>query len=503
MAIEHFTDEVRENHAQAIERATTDLRFDSWIDGEHHAAASGETFPALDPAVNTPITDVARGGTADIDHAVSAAREAADEWGTLSAEDRSAHLNEWIDALREHRDRLVLLESLDTGKPIADAAFEVDEAFRFLEYYADVVKAAEGSELPVGPDAHAYTRQEPYGVVGQISAWNFPLYVASWKLGPALAAGNAVVMKPAEDAPLTTTLAAQLSADILPDGVLNIVNGMGEEAGVALTEHTDVDKLSFTGSDMTGEKVMATAAANITPVTLELGGKSPFLVFPDADLDVAVDAASYIFYNAGQSCDACSRVIVHEDVAEEFTEKFVAAAESYEVGDPLAEGTTMGPLSSRAQFEKVTHYLDLGRQEGATLLTGGDPVDANELADGWFVQPTVFGDVENDMRIAQDEIFGPVQTIITFSDYEEAIALANDVEYGLASGVATTDLSTAHRAAEDIEAGSVWVNQYPACLPPTPFGGYKRSGIGREAGKAALEDYTRTKTVSIALDDPR
>jgi aldehyde dehydrogenase (NAD+) len=348
-----------------------------------------------------------------------------------------------------------------------------------------------------------YIRNEPYGVAGQILPWNYPLNLFGWKAGAALAAGNTVVCKPSEEAPLSITRAAQLSAGVLPDGVLNVVNGYGTEAGAPLTEHGGVDKLSFTGSVPVGKSVMRAAAEHVTPVTLELGGKSPFVVFPDADIQQAAEtSAAGIFYNTGQSCDACSRILVHEDVREAFTEAFLEAAAVWEPGDPLADGTTMGPLTFADQHQKVTDYIELGQQEGATLLHGGASPDG-ELAAGEFIEPTVFANVDNDMRIAQEEIFGPVQTIIEFADYEEAIELANDVDYGLAAGVATGDGSTAHRAAADIQAGSIWVNEYHGGGPGIPFGGFKASGIGRECAKEALDEYTQTKSVNIALDDPR
>jgi aldehyde dehydrogenase (NAD+) len=501
--VDYYDGTIEANHREAIEQATTNRSFANWIGGESVAAATDETFDALDPAVAAPITAIPRSGPADVERAVDAAREAIDgEWGETTAAERARVLREWVETLREHVDELALLESLDVGKPLGHAHGEIEKALEFLEYYASVSRAQEGIQVPVSNDAHVYTRQEPYGVVGAIVPWNFPLVLASWKLGPALAAGNAVVLKPAEDSPLTATRVAQLSKDVLPDGVLNVVHGYGEEVGAPLAGHDGVDKLSFTGEDVTGETVMRTAADAITPVTLELGGKSPFLVFPDADLDAAVETvAGGIFYNTGQSCDAPSRVLVHEDVHDEFVDRFVEAAESHAIGDPLVEETTMGPLASQAQYEKVTDYVDAGLDEGATLVAGGDRPAGDELEDGWFVEPTVFDDVDNEMRIAREEIFGPVETINTFSEYEEAISIANDTPYGLAAGVATENTDLAHRAAADLEAGSVWVNTYGSTVTGGPFGGYKRSGIGRECGKDALEYYTQTKTVNVELGD--
>jgi aldehyde dehydrogenase (NAD+) len=495
-------DEVRARHREAIDEATTDFVPDHWVGGESVEASTGERFETTDPAVTEPIVSVARGDEADVNAAVAAADAAADAWGERTPMERAGILREWAGVLESHREELALLESLDTGKPREYAASEVDDAVEYVQYYAGVAQAQEGSHLPQGPDNHVYVRREPYGVAGQILPWNYPIDLFAWKAGAALAAGNAVVAKPSEEAPLSITRAAQLSAGVLPDGVLNVVNGYGEEAGAPLTEHADVDKLSFTGSVPVGQTVMHAAADSVTPVTLELGGKSPYVVFPDADLERAAEtSAAGLFYNTGQSCDACSRVLVHEDVHDEFVDLYVREAEeTWRPGDPLVEGTTMGPMTFADQLEKTSNYVDVGEAEGAELVSGGQTPDDDALADGYFFEPTVFDGVDNDMRIAQEEIFGPVQSIITFSDYDEAIRLANDVQYGLASGVATTDASRAHRAAADIDAGSVWVNEYHGGGPGIPFGGYKYSGIGRECAEETLEEYTHSKAVNVALD---
>ncbi|ELZ04725.1 Betaine-aldehyde dehydrogenase [Natrialba chahannaoensis JCM 10990] len=493
-----------QRHETAIDEATAPLTIDHWINGESAEPASDERFETIDPAAAVPITTVASGTAADIDDGVEAASAAADgEWGETTARDRATLISEWMDVCREHVDELARLESLDVGKPLAFARDEVEEALEFFEYYASVAQAGHGEQIPVGTENHVYTREEPYGVAGLILPWNYPLSLAGWKVGAALAAGNTVVAKPSEQAPCTITRLAQLSEDILPDGVFNVVNGFGEDAGAPLTEHSGVDKLSFTGSVPVGQQVMKAAAADITPVTLELGGKSPYVVFPDADLEAAAEtAAAGIYYNTGQSCDACSRVLIHEDVEDEFTDLFIEAAEYWQPGDPLVDGTTMGPLTFADQYEKVDDYVEIGQEEGATLLAGGEPPAAEALEEGWFYEPTVFGDVDNDSRLAQEEIFGPVQCLITFESYEEAIELANDVPYGLASGVATQDASLAHRAAADIEAGSVWINEYHGGGVGIPFGGYKKSGIGRECARETLEEYTQTKAINVALDEP-
>jgi aldehyde dehydrogenase (NAD+) len=498
MSDSQFTETLYRNHKQAIDQVTATTAFDAWIDGEPYVPDEERRFETYDPAIDDVITSIPRCTAEDVDSAVDAATGAFEGWGAMTVTERSNRILEWVEKLRDHTDELALLESLDTGKPLDNAEYEVDKALEYIEYYAHIVRGEQGSQIPIADDAHAYTRNEPYGVVGLIVPWNYPLLLTSWKLGPALAAGNTVVLKPAENTPLTATRIAQLSANILPEGVLNIVHGYGDEVGAPITSHSGIRKLSFTGEDSTGEAVMKAAAEQITPVTLELGGKSPFIIFPDANLERAVSiAADGIFYNTGQSCDAFSRTLVHESIHDEFIELFVERAAGQQVGDPLQDATTMGPLASEQQYQKFTKYVEIGTDEGATLSYGGD-----SQQDGWFVEPTIFDDVDNDMRIAQEEIFGPVASVITFEDYSEAIALANSVDYGLVAGIATDDLSLAHRAAAQLEAGSVWINQYSRIVPGTPFGGYKRSGIGRECGTEALNHYRQTKTINVGLDEP-
>jgi aldehyde dehydrogenase (NAD+) len=503
MSDSQFTETLYQNHKQAIEQATATTEFDAWIDGESYVTSEERRFETYDPTIDDVITSVPRCAAEDVDVSVDAATQAFEDWGTMTDAERSDRILEWVEKLRDHTDELALLESLDTGKPLDNAAYETGRALDFIEYYAHIVRGDQGSQIPIADDAHAYTRNEPYGAVGLIVPWNYPLLLTSWKLGPALAAGNTVVLKPAENTPLTATRIAQLSADILPEGVLNIVHGFGDEVGVPITTHSDMRKISFTGEGSTGETVMEAAAGQITPVTLELGGKSPFIVFPDADLETAVSiAADGIFYNTGQSCDAFSRTLVHETIHDEFIELFVERAAEQQVGDPLQDGTTMGPLASEQQYRKFTKYVDLGTDAGATLAYGGDASMSDSQQDGWFVEPTIFDDVDNDMRIAQEEIFGPVASVITFDDYSEAIALANNVDYGLVAGIATDDLSLAHRAAAQIDAGTIWINQSSRIVPGTPFGGYKRSGIGRECGKETLNHYRQTKTINVGLNEP-
>lgn len=498
-----FTDTLQRNHERAIAKSTDGIQFDAWIDGESYTTAGDRRFETSDPATDEPITTVPRCGPDDVDAAVDAAETAFDNtWGSMSIEERSDAILEWTDVLRANSEELALLESLDAGKPLANADYEVNKALDYIEYYAHIVRGEQGEQIPVADDVHAFTKREPYGVAGLIVPWNYPLILTAWKLGPALAAGNSVVLKPAEQTPLSATRIAQLSEDVLPAGTLNVVHGFGDEVGASLTRHEGVSKLSFTGEDGTGETVMKAAAEQITPVTLELGGKSPFIVFPDADLEEAASiAAEGVFYNTGQSCESFSRTLVHEDVHSEFLELFEAEAAERTVGDPLRGKTTTGPLASEQQYDKVREYVELGEREGATLVCGGDTKPVDDENAGWFLEPTIFDDVTNDMRIAQEEIFGPVASVITFSDYDEAISIANDIDFGLAAGVATTNLSLAHRAADDIQAGTIWVNQYGRLVPGTPFGGFKRSGIGRECAKDTLEKYQQEKTVNISLDE--
>ncbi|WP_324761000.1 aldehyde dehydrogenase family protein [Haloarcula sp. GH36] len=488
-------------HVSKHDEVRAGAKFEAWINGETHT--TDDTVAVYDPVIDEQILTVPDCTATEVDAAVTAAWDAFDRtWESTVPRDRSSLLFEWADVLEDHLDELTLLECLDCGKPISQARGEIEGAIDTLEYYASVCRAQRGSEAPAATDLHLYMKHEPYGVVGQVVPWNYPLWAAAWKLGPALAAGNACVLKPSSETPLSTLRAAQLSADIFPDGVLNVITGSGSTAGKALVEHDDVRKVSFTGSTEVGSGVMQAAADRVAPVTLELGGKSPFIVFPDADLDKVVDAvADGIFYSTGEICDALSRALVHESIVDEFTERFVEKAESYVLGDPLDEATTMGPLTSEDQFQTVTDYIETGQEE-ATLLCGGGRPDDPALADGWYVEPTVFGDVSNDMTIAQEEIFGPVQTINTFADYDEAISLANDTKYGLAAGIGTERTSRVHQTADDLDAGLVYVNEYGPILPEAPYGGFKQSGFGKDLGLEALDHYRRTKSVYVNLDDP-
>lgn len=494
-------DDIRDRHIATRDAVMEGLTFAAWIAGRPHS--TDETVTVRDPATNIPLTAVPSCDASDVAHAVDAGWEGYRRaWSDTTPAERSSLLFTWIDRIDDHVDELTTLECLDTGKPIEQARGEVEGAVDTLRFFASVCRAQRSETIPFNDALHAYTRHEPYGVVGQIVPWNFPMWAAAWKLGPALAAGNACVLKPSITTPLTTIRIAQLSADILPDGVVNVVTGSGQGAGVPLVEHPQVRKVSFTGSTPVGKGVMRAAADRIAPVTLELGGKSPFIVFPDADMDKVVDAvADGIFYSTGEICDAFSRALVHEDIVEEFTDRFIEKAESYVLGDPLDDATTMGPLTSESQFETVSEYVDIGKRE-ATLLTGGSPPDDPALADGWYFEPTVFGDVTTDMDVACDEIFGPVQTILSFETYAEAIEMANDTEYGLAAGIGTERTTLAHRTAADLDAGVIYVNAYGPIIPEVPYGGFKASGIGKDLGLEALDHYRQTKSVYVNLDEP-
>lgn len=493
---------VRERHLQAHDEALADIVIEPWIDGE--TVSREGSIPTHDPVIGETITSVSACDETTVDRAVEAAWDAYDRiWGDTTPTDRSQRIFEWADVLTDHLDELALLECLDTGKPRSEARGEVEGAISTLEYYAAVARTQHGSQIPAQSDLHMYTRTEPYGVVGQVTPWNFPAWAAAWKFGPALAAGNCSVLKPSAHTPLTTVRMAQLSAGIFPDGVINIVTGSGSTTGAALTEHDDVRKLSFTGSGAVGQEVMRVAAERIAPVTLELGGKSPLIVFPDADIETAVDAAAAgVYYSTGEICDALSRAIVHEDIHDEFVDRLVTRAESYTLGDPLDDDTTLGPLTNGEQFETVSNYVDVGRNEGATLVTGGGPPSDVALADGHYMEPAVFTDVDNEMRIAREEIFGPIQTVQSFETYDDAITIANDTKFGLAGGVVTESTDIAHRAAADIDAGIVYINAYGPIRPEGPYGGFKESGIGHDLGEAAVDHYQQTKTVYVNLDEP-
>jgi aldehyde dehydrogenase (NAD+) len=441
---------------------------------------------------------------ADVDRAVRAARDAFEsDWRDRSPADRQAVLDTIRETVADNRERLATLESLDTGKTIAEARGDVDGVVDDLQYFASVVRALEGRTVPTAPDKRIATVREPYGVAGLIVPWNFPLGIAAWKFAPALAAGNAVVVKPAEPTPLSMLELVRLldDRDAVPEGVINVVTGRGKVAGHALTTHPDVRKVSFTGSTATGRAVMRDAAEQITDLTLELGGKNPLIVFPDADVDRAASVATTAsFNNAGENCTATSRLFVHEDVAGPFRDALVAETESLTVGDPLSAATDVGPKVGRSHREETLSYLSAARESGATVLTGGGVPEDDDLSAGAFVSPTVLTGLADDHPVACEEIFGPVTLVSEWRDYGEMIDRVNDTPFGLSAGVFASDVDDVNRTARDLETGTVWVNQYLDFTPGLPFGGYKQSGTGRETARETLEQYTQTKAVDVAVD---
>ncbi|MCE9664409.1 betaine-aldehyde dehydrogenase [Halomonas sp. M5N1S17] len=473
-----------------------------YIDGRRVEATSGETFDVHNPYDGNLLARVQQASQADVDSAVAAARKGQRVWAAMTGMQRGRILNRAVALLRERNDEIAELETRNTGKPISEtAAVDIVTGADVIEYYAGLAPAIEGSQLPLRESSFVYTRREPLGVIGAIAAWNYPIQIACWKAAPALAAGNAVVLKPSEVTPLTAMKLAEIFTEAgLPDGVFNIVQGDGR-VGQMLTGHPGIDKVSFTGEVGTGKKVMAAAGgSSLKDVTMELGGKSPLIVFADADLDRAADAAMMAnFYSSGQICTNGTRVFVHHSVKAAFEEKIVERVARIRAGDPLDPETNFGPLVSYGHQEKVLSYIELGKQEGARLLIGGEPMAEGAFARGAWAAPTVFTDCSDEMRIVREEIFGPVMAILAFDDDEELIRRANDTHYGLAAGVFTESLARAHRTIHRLEAGICWINTWGESPAEMPVGGYKQSGVGRENGIETLAHYTQTKSVQVEM----
>jgi acyl-CoA reductase-like NAD-dependent aldehyde dehydrogenase len=476
------------------------------VGGEWVDAVGGATVPTVDPATNQTIVEVAAAQAEDVDRAVRAARAAFPAWRDLAPEKRARILLRVAEILEAERDELARIESHDVGKPIREAALiDLPACWDPFRFYQGIVRAIDGRVLALPKTSLDYVRKEPMGVVGMIIPWNFPLHIACRKSSAALAAGNTIVLKAPELAPLTCLELGRICLEAgMPPGVFNVVPGLGEVAGAALAEHPDVDKIAFTGSTVTGRSVMRAGAGSIKRVSLELGGKSPSIVFADADLDAAVIGSVFGIYLAqGEVCSAGSRVLVERPVYDEFVQRFADKARRIRVGLPSKWETQLGALISKRQCERVYEYVELGKAEGATVVHGGVRPSDPALAAGNFIEPTVFANVRNEMRIAQEEIFGPVVVIVPFDGEEEAVRLANDVRYGLAAGIWTRDTGRAHRVAHALEAGSIWVNHYGAYPSEAPFGGYKESGTGHDLGLESLAEYLETKNVHVNIGTER
>ncbi len=473
-----------------------------FIGGEFVDSADGATFVVVNPHDGTKLADVAEARPADVDRAVASAQAAFPRWSTVPAADRGRLLLKLADAIEAHAQELARLETLDTGHPIRDSLrLDVPRTAATFRYFGGMADKVQGSVVPVEPGFLNYVLREPVGVVGQVVPWNFPLMFTSWKMGPALAAGNTVVFKPAELTPLSTLRLAELMVDAgFEPGVVNIVPGFGPVAGEHLAGHPGVQKIAFTGSCATGRKIVAASAGNFKRVQLELGGKGANIVFNDADLATAVNGSAFaIFHNQGQACIAGSRLLLHESIADEFLDRFLALARSIRIGDPLDPSTEMGPLTSRIHQDRVLTYVKVARDQGCEILTGGKPPDDPVLARGYYVEPTVVRAQPGD-RVFQEEVFGPFVTVTTFRDEAEAIALANVVDYGLGGGLWTRDLARAHRVAGALQVGMVWINSYKRVNPGSPFGGIRNSGYGREMGFEAMREYTEAKSVWVNVD---
>ncbi|EOW6801412.1 betaine-aldehyde dehydrogenase [Cronobacter muytjensii] len=474
-----------------------------YIDGKYVPAAAGNTFQTINPANGDVLAEVHEAGQADVDRAVEAARKGQKIWAAMTAMERSRILRRAVDILRDRNDELAALETLDTGKPLSETqAVDIVTGADVLEYYAGLIPALEGQQIPLRDTAFVYTRREPLGVVAGIGAWNYPIQIALWKSAPALAAGNAMIFKPSEVTPLTALKLAEIYTEAgLPDGIFSVLNGRGAVTGQLLTEHPGIDKVSFTGGVASGKKVMANAAGStLKEVTMELGGKSPLIIFDDADLSLAADIAMMAnFYSSGQVCTNGTRVFIPAKLKAPFEAKIAERVARIKAGDLNDPATNFGPMVSFAHRDNVMRYIETGIREGARLLCGGKRMTGEGFDNGAWVEPTVFTDCRDEMTIVREEIFGPVMSILTYESEEEAVKRANATDYGLAAGVVTQDLNRAHRVIHQIEAGICWINTWGESAAEMPVGGYKHSGIGRENGLMTLQSYTQVKSVQVEM----
>ncbi|MDQ0300492.1 aldehyde dehydrogenase [Salibacterium salarium] len=483
-------------------------RYDNFIGGEYKAPVNGEYFDNVSPVTGKVFCQISRSTSSDVDAAVYAGERAKDAWGRTSPAERGNILNKIADRIEENKEMLAVAETWDNGKAVRECLnADIPLAVDHFRYFAGVIRAQEGTLSQINDDTVAYHFHEPLGVVGQIIPWNFPLLMATWKVAPALAAGNCIVLKPAEQTPASIHVLLELIQDLLPPGVLNVVNGFGVEAGKPLASNSRIAKIAFTGETTTGRLIMQYASENIIPVTLELGGKSPNIFFADVMneddkfLDKAIEGFAMFALNQGEVCTCPSRALIHESIYDRFMERALQRVEAIQAGHPLDTETMMGAQASQEQMEKIMSYLDIGKQEGAEVLAGGaeNKMDG-DLSNGYYVQPTIFKGT-NDMRIFQEEIFGPVLSVTTFKTNEEALSIANDTLYGLGAGVWTRDMNTAYRFGREIQAGRVWTNCYHDYPAHAAFGGYKKSGIGRENHKMMIDHYQQTKNLLVSYGD--